>query len=209
MAFLNNPLAGLQADTQASIDLKPNTLEESACLRHPQNVHQWYFTNEESTGWRQGIVVALQANRSDNPIDPKIGSTPALRWQDFSIVFQSSVRITAKANYVAVQLVSKQSPVNEFPQQVRPDAEVDFEYVDVQDQEDLIGIPESTEMKWLVHNSDMLSTYSGEWLLIHGEMLLAHSRDFEVIREEISRRNLTSPFVYYVPLNEESNSVTI
>ena len=68
---------------------------------------------------------------------------------------------------------------------------------------------ESPEMAWLVQNARELGQYKGEWLLIRGEELLAHSRDFAVVRGAIRERQIGSPFVYYVPTDEESNSVTI
>jgi hypothetical protein len=209
MTFLNNPLAGLQTSAQSSQDLEVSTIEESARLRDAQHAHWWAFTPDELSAWRQAVIAVLQENKASNPIDPRIGSAPGLGWKDLRINFQSLGRMTAQANYAAVQLVFKQDPVSEVLHQVNPDAEVDFEYVDVQDNEALSIGSESTEMNWLVRNSAALSRYSGEWLLILGEALLAHSRDFQTIHAEISRRNLASPFVYYVPLNEEANSVTI
>jgi Family of unknown function (DUF5678) len=72
-----------------------------------------------------------------------------------------------------------------------------------------IAAPESTEMGWLVRNARELSQHRGEWLLIRGTQLLAHSRDFAAVRAEIRDRQIASPFVYYVPTDDESNSVTI
>jgi hypothetical protein len=68
---------------------------------------------------------------------------------------------------------------------------------------------ESPAMTWLVQNSVELGRFKGEWLLIQGQELLLHSRDFTAIRREIGRRRIAAPFVYYVPTDEESNSVTI
>jgi hypothetical protein len=68
---------------------------------------------------------------------------------------------------------------------------------------------ESPEMAWLVRNAQELGQYKGEWLLIHGQLLLVHSRNFATIREEVRQRRIALPFVYYVPTDQESNSVTI
>ncbi len=68
---------------------------------------------------------------------------------------------------------------------------------------------ESTEMAWLVRNAEELSQYKGEWLLIQGEQLLVHSHDFAALRAAVRERQIDSPFVYYVPTDDESNSVTI
>jgi hypothetical protein len=72
-----------------------------------------------------------------------------------------------------------------------------------------IAAPESAEMCWLVHNAQKLGQHKGEWLLIQGTQLLVHSRDFAAVRAAIRKRQIRSPFVYYVPTDDESNSVTI
>jgi hypothetical protein len=69
--------------------------------------------------------------------------------------------------------------------------------------------PESAEMGWLVSNAEELGRYKGEWLLIRGTQLLVRSRDFATVRAAIQERRINSPFVYYVPTDDESNSVTI
>jgi hypothetical protein len=69
--------------------------------------------------------------------------------------------------------------------------------------------PESAEMGWLVGNAHQLGQHKGEWLLIHGAQLLVHSREFAAVRAAIRERQIASPFVYYVPTDDESNSVTI
>jgi len=68
---------------------------------------------------------------------------------------------------------------------------------------------ESPEMGWLVRNAAELSGHKGEWLLIQGMRLIIHSRDFAAVRQEIRARQIRSPFVYYVPTDDESNSITI
>jgi len=72
-----------------------------------------------------------------------------------------------------------------------------------------LAAPESAEMRWLVRNARELGQHKGEWLLIQGERLLVHSRDFAVVRAALRERQIAAPFVYYVPTDEESNSVTI
>lgn len=68
---------------------------------------------------------------------------------------------------------------------------------------------ESGELEWLETNANELERYSGEWLLIERGELLEHSQDFSVIRARIQERRIASPFVYYVPTNDESNFVAI
>jgi hypothetical protein len=68
---------------------------------------------------------------------------------------------------------------------------------------------ESAEMGWLVRNAQELGQHKGEWLLIQGTQLIVHSRDFATVRAAIQQRQIRSPFVYYVPTDDESNSVTI
>ncbi|HUI40878.1 MAG TPA: hypothetical protein VL523_02800 [Terriglobia bacterium] len=66
---------------------------------------------------------------------------------------------------------------------------------------------ETNEMKWLVQHSRALERYRGEWLLLQGGALVAHHRDFGVLQDAIAVRNISSPFVYYVPTKEESSFV--
>jgi hypothetical protein len=68
---------------------------------------------------------------------------------------------------------------------------------------------ESAEIAWLEANARELGQHQGEWLLIQGSELLVHSRDFVVLRTVIREQQIRSPFVYYVPTDEETNSVTI
>jgi len=68
---------------------------------------------------------------------------------------------------------------------------------------------ESPEMNWLVENARELAHHKGEWLLIQGRALVAHDRDFAIVRAAIRERQMRAPFVYYVPTDEESNPVTI
>ena len=64
---------------------------------------------------------------------------------------------------------------------------------------------ESPEMRWLTNHGRRLDAYLGQWLLIQGDMLIAHSPSFGVIRGAISEHSIHSPFVYYMPTEEESN----
>jgi len=68
---------------------------------------------------------------------------------------------------------------------------------------------ESVEFRWLAANSRALEKYAGEWLLLHGEELVAHSPDFQVIRRAAKSRGIESPFVHYIPTREESHLLVI
>jgi hypothetical protein len=74
---------------------------------------------------------------------------------------------------------------------------------------EVVANAESVEMAWLVENAQELGQYKGEWLLIKGQRLLSHSSDFKDVRTAVRERDIRSPFVYYVPTDDESNSVTI
>jgi hypothetical protein len=69
------------------------------------------------------------------------------------------------------------------------------------------GSQDSLEMKWLVENRSALEAYRGEWLLISGNSLIVHCADFGEVRRAIADRRIRSPFVYYVPAQEESNFI--
>jgi len=68
---------------------------------------------------------------------------------------------------------------------------------------------ESAEMGWLIEHVHELEQHKGEWLLIKGSELVAHDREFARIRELVRERQIDSPFIYYVPTDDESNSITI
>ena len=66
-----------------------------------------------------------------------------------------------------------------------------------------------SDLDWLEENAQELGRYPGEWLLIQGRRLLLHSRDFADLRAAISERQIDSPFVYYVPTDEQANFIAI
>ena len=61
----------------------------------------------------------------------------------------------------------------------------------------------------LEENAEKFARYAGEWLLLAGGKLRAHSRDYAAILDEIERRGVKDGLVYYVPRPEESNFVLI
>jgi len=73
----------------------------------------------------------------------------------------------------------------------------------------VVANTESAEMSWLIEKAQELGQYKGEWLLIQGQQLLVHSSNFTAVRAAVRERQIRSPFVYYVPTDDESNSVTI
>jgi len=78
--------------------------------------------------------------------------------------------------------------------------------------QEVVSIPiedAEPELDWLEENAQELGRYPGEWLLIRERRLLLHSRDFADLRAAIRERQIDSPFVYYVPTEEEANSITI
>lgn len=67
----------------------------------------------------------------------------------------------------------------------------------------------SEEFRYLVEHCAELEQYRGEWLLLQGYGLAAHSADFSEIKAMIARRDIQSPFTYYVPKEDESNFLSI
>ena len=65
----------------------------------------------------------------------------------------------------------------------------------------------SPEFLYLTENAKALEAYPGEWLLLHGYGLLAHSKDFGDIKKAIAEHQIQSPFVHYVPTSEEANFI--
>jgi len=67
----------------------------------------------------------------------------------------------------------------------------------------------STELTTLDKRFEEFSVFSGEWLLLKGNQLLAHSRDYAAIQAEINKRGLEDCFVHYVPTPAEREFIMI
>lgn len=65
----------------------------------------------------------------------------------------------------------------------------------------------SAEMEWLTSHTEELSGFRGEWLLIMGRELIAHSKDFKEIHNAVEAHGITAPFLYYVSTPEEANFI--
>ena len=63
------------------------------------------------------------------------------------------------------------------------------------------------EMEWFTSHAAELAAYKGEWLLVVGRELVAHSADFHTIHTLVQKRGITEPFLYYVSTPEEANFV--
>ena len=70
-------------------------------------------------------------------------------------------------------------------------------------------VAESVELRWLRTHGAEIAGHRGEWLLIINDRLAASSREFAEIRRMVDRERIESPFVYYVPTEEESNFTLI
>lgn len=67
----------------------------------------------------------------------------------------------------------------------------------------------SPEFRFLVEHCAELEQHRGEWLLLDGYGLAAHSADFEQIKSVIAKRKIRSPFIHYVPVEDESVYVNV
>ena len=67
----------------------------------------------------------------------------------------------------------------------------------------------SQEIDTLEQRVDEFSEFAGEWLLLKGNQLLAHSRDYQEINAEIQKRQLKDCFVHYVPTSAERDFILI
>lgn len=129
------------------------------------------------------------------PFDPQLGpllNQGSKEWNVFTyLVLQKRA-----------DLVIQQTGLEQFVKTVRDKTEVLREEVPVRSLE-------SEEMRWLVDNARALEDYRGEWLLILGRHLVAHCPNFEDVRIIIVQRAISSPFVYYVPTQQESNFIAV
>lgn len=62
----------------------------------------------------------------------------------------------------------------------------------------------SAEFRFLTENAKALEAYPGEVLLISGCRLVVHHADMAVILKVIQHQKIRSPFIYRVPLRDES-----
>ena len=67
----------------------------------------------------------------------------------------------------------------------------------------------SKELDTLERRFEELSKFPGEWLLLHGDQLLNHSRDYRDIDAEIQKRGLKDCFVHYVPTTSERDFILV
>jgi len=70
-------------------------------------------------------------------------------------------------------------------------------------------IPTSQELATLDKRFEEFSAFAGEWLLLKGDQLLAHSQNYHDINAEIQKRGLTDCFVDYVPTCDERDFILI
>ncbi len=66
------------------------------------------------------------------------------------------------------------------------------------------GDPTWPELRYMTDHIKELEQYRGEWLLIEGYSLVAHSSDIKVIKAAVKRHEIRAPFVHYVPEHDES-----
>lgn len=108
-------------------------------------------------------------------------------------------------SYLAVQRRAQQASQQDAMMQDASIAGADAQRLAVQ-----VGNCESPEMQWLVANAEAIEErHRGEWLVIRGRELVAHSRDFAEIQRAIAEERIGSPFVYYVPTLEEANFIAL
>ena len=67
----------------------------------------------------------------------------------------------------------------------------------------------SKEFDTLEQRIEEFAAFSGEWLLLQGDQLLAHSRDYCDLNREIQKRGLKDCFVHYVPTSAERDFILI
>lgn len=67
----------------------------------------------------------------------------------------------------------------------------------------------SPEFRYLVEHCSDLEQYRGEWLLLDGYGLAAHSPDFGEIKTIVAERGIRSPFIHFMPAEDESVYVNL
>jgi hypothetical protein len=203
MIPFDNLRAGLQSGVQGTA-LPPD--EQAVNAYAPQQVVRTDFLHESLNLNRVYGINIQQLNTKSATVQEVAQEVPLI---DMSIVPLGSLStLVGEHGSLADQLRAIQNPLYELLPGISYVSFGGARRIDVHRSE-ANARSESVEMRWLVRNSGFLSSYAGEWLLIQGEGLLAHSRDFQVIKAAIAEGGLRSPFVYYVPTAQESNSISI
>ncbi len=59
------------------------------------------------------------------------------------------------------------------------------------------------EMEWLRRNTTQPGPYSGKWVVVEGDQLIASDQEYSKARAEAVRRGIERPFIVFVPQQEE------
>lgn len=57
----------------------------------------------------------------------------------------------------------------------------------------------SPEMEWVEKNHNTLRAYAGEWVVLSGDGVLAHGRDYRGVRARATSARIRTPFIFRVP----------
>ena len=60
--------------------------------------------------------------------------------------------------------------------------------------------PRTIEMRWLAEHRN---EYPGEWLALGPEGLVAHGRDYDLVRKEATSKGIDDPLIDHVPLEPD------
>ncbi len=66
-------------------------------------------------------------------------------------------------------------------------------------------ISRERELRWMEQNQALADKYRGQWVCIEGEHLLAASSYFSVLLAETRAKDVTVPFIVYVPERVEND----
>jgi hypothetical protein len=55
------------------------------------------------------------------------------------------------------------------------------------------------EMDWISSNAKELGKYRGQWIVVEGERVLAHDKDYQPARDQAVKAGINRPLIFFVP----------
>lgn len=64
------------------------------------------------------------------------------------------------------------------------------------------GASRDLELAWLGRQAHLSDRFGGQWIVVEGDRLVAHSFDYEIARAGAEARGIVRPFIIFIPRPE-------
>ena len=55
------------------------------------------------------------------------------------------------------------------------------------------------KLDWISSNAKELGKYRGQWIVVEGERVLAHDKDYQPARDQAVKAGINRPLIFFVP----------